>query len=207
MSPFAGWTRAWRFSLRKILGLWVKVTIRPSDIAESIAARARPVCYVLENESHTDLAVLHNACRALAMPRPERCFALVRQTPFSSLRNRLRTPRYLVSLVERAKAGALDVDLIPVAIYWGRAPNKEESLWRLLFTEHWVLVGRFRKLLNVLFNGRNTVIYFGEPIALQEAIADLPAARAVRRLLRSLRLELRAQRVSTIGPDLSHRRT
>jgi glycerol-3-phosphate O-acyltransferase len=38
-------------------------------------------------------------------------------------------------------------------------------------------------------------------------IRGLPPARSVRRLLRSLRTVFRAQRASTIGPDLSHRRT
>ena len=70
-----------------------------------------------------------------------------------------------------------------------------------------MLVGRFRKLLNVLFNGRNTVVYFGEPMRLRDALADLPPQRSVRRVLRALRAEFRAQRASTIGPDLSHRRT
>ncbi len=208
MSPFGGLSRAWRWSVRKILGLWVRVTIKPDDAAQSLAARTRPVCYVLETESRTDLAVLDNACAELHMPRPDRCFALVRQTPFLGRRSRLRAPRYLVQLVDAAAADpGFDADLVPVAIYLGRAPQKEQSVWRLLFTEDWVLVGRFRKLLNVLFNGRNSVVYFGEPIGLREAIGDLPPTRSVRRLLRTLRAEFRAQRASTIGPDLSHRRT
>ena len=101
-----------------------------------------------------------------------------------------------------------DVELVPVAIFWGRAPHKEMSLWRLLFAEDWVLVGRFQKLLSVVFNGRNTLVYFGEPIRLRDTMQEgLSAARTVRRTLRTLRSGLRAQRASTIGPDLSHRRT
>jgi glycerol-3-phosphate O-acyltransferase len=208
MSPFGGLTRAWRWIARKILGLWVKVTIKPDDIAAELAANTRPVCYVLEHDSHTDLAVLNHAFAELRLPRAERCFALVRQTLFPRRRSRLRAPRHLVQLVEAAAADpGFDIDLVPVAIYLGRAPQKEESVWRLLFTEDWVLVGRFRKLLNVLFNGRNSVVYFGEPIRLRDAIGDLPPTRSVRRLLRALRAEFRAQRASTIGPDLSHRRT
>jgi glycerol-3-phosphate O-acyltransferase len=113
-----------------------------------------------------------------------------------------------VHLVDSAAADPeFDADLVPVSIFWGRAPQKEQSLWRLLFAENWVLVGRFRKMLNVLVNGRNTVVYFGEPVALRDATRDLPPTRGVRRLLRSLRGVFRAQRASTIGPDLSHRRT
>ena len=208
MSPFRGVSRAWRWIVRKILGLWVKVTIKPEEIARAIASRGRPVCYVLEQDSHTDLAVLDNACAELDIPRPDRSFALERTTPLLGLRSRSRAPRQLVQLVETAVTDPnFDVDLVPVAVFLGRAPLKEQSLWRLVFTEDWVLLGRFRKILNVLFNGRNTVVYFGEPVVLREAIGDLPPQRGVRRLLRSLRAEFRSQRASTIGPDLSHRRT
>jgi glycerol-3-phosphate O-acyltransferase len=221
VSPIDGLTRAWRWSVRKPLGLWVKVIIKPADAAAAVAARPRPVCYVLERESHTDLAVLDNACDQLRLPAPERrlvagdrrldraYFELTRHTPFWSRRGHLRAPRYLVQLVAAAAADPdFDADLVPVAIFWGRAPLKEVSLWRLLFTEDWALAGRFRKLLNVVFNGRNTVVYFGEPLRLRDAMQDgMTAPRSVRRLLRRLRAELRAQRASTIGPDLSHRRT
>jgi glycerol-3-phosphate O-acyltransferase len=208
MSPFDGLTRAWRWSVRTILGLWVKVTIKPDDAAAVIASRPRPVCYVLERESHTDLAMLYSACAELRLPRPARRFELARRARFWTRRGHLRAPRYLVQLVAAADANPeFDVDLVPVAIFWGRAPLKEVSLWRLLFSEDWVLMGRFRKLLNIIFNGRNTVVHFGEPLGLREAISGLTPQRSVRRLLRSLRAELKAQRASTIGPDLSHRRT
>ena len=72
MSAIDGLTGAWRWSVRKILGSWVKATIKPEAAAAAIAACPRPVCYVLERESHADLAVLDNACVQLGMPRPER---------------------------------------------------------------------------------------------------------------------------------------
>ena len=133
----------------------------------------------------------------------------MRRPSLFSRRNAARAPRYLVQLVAAAAAHPqFDVDLVPVAIFWGRAPHKEISWWRLLFAEDWVLVGRFRKFLSVLFNGRNTLVYFGEPVRLREVMDEgLSEPRSVRRVLRSLRTVLRAQRASTIGPDLSHRRT
>jgi glycerol-3-phosphate O-acyltransferase len=220
MSPFDGLTGAWRWSVRKTLSSLVKATIKPEAAVAAMAAATRPVCYVLERESHADLAVLDNACVQMNLPRPERrlavgdrgtqtaYFELLRRTPRFSSRSHLRAPRYLVELVEAVAADpGFDIALVPVSIFWGRAPIKEVSLWRLLFTEDWVLVGRFRKLLNVIFNGRNTVVQFGEPIRLREALDALSPQRGARRLLRSLHAELRAQRASTIGPDLSHRRT
>jgi glycerol-3-phosphate O-acyltransferase len=221
MNPFSGMASAWRFSVRKFLGLWVRVTIKPDDAVAAIAARPRPVCYVLERESQTDFAVLSSVCAQYNLPRPERrlmvgdmradraYFELMRRSSLFPNRAAARAPRFLVQLVAAAATHPqFDVDLVPVAIFWGRAPHKESSWWRLLFAEDWILVGRFRKLLSVVFNGRNTLVYFGEPIRLRDATEEgLTEQRSVRRTLRSLRMLLRAQRASSIGPDLSHRRT
>jgi glycerol-3-phosphate O-acyltransferase len=221
MNTLVGLGQAWRWSVRKILGLWVRETIKPEAAVAAIAARPRPVCYVLERESHTDFAVLNSVCAEHNLPRPMRrlmmggkradraYFELTRRPSLFSRRNAARAPRYLVQLIDAAAAHPqFDVDLVPVAIFWGRAPHKEISWWRLPFTEDWILVGRFRKLLKVIFNGRNTLVYFGEPIRLRDVMDEgLSEPRSVRRVLRSLRTILRAQRASSIGPDLSHRRT
>jgi glycerol-3-phosphate O-acyltransferase len=212
---------AWQWSVRKILGLWVRATIKPDDAAAAIAASPRPVCYVLERESRTDLAVLNLVCARLNLPSPERrlligarradkaYFELIRPAGLFTRRNARRGPLYVQQLVAAAAAHPqVDVDLVPVAIFWGRAPHKEASLWRLLFAENWVLIGRFRKMLNVLVNGRNTLVHFGEAVRLRDALQDgMSEERSVRWILRNLRASLRAQRASTIGPDLSHRRT
>jgi glycerol-3-phosphate O-acyltransferase len=213
----AGPEQAWQWLVRRVLGLWVKVSIKPEEAAAAISARPRPVCYVLERESQADLAVLNEACGRLGLPRPTRrmliagqradraWFGLERSGLFSR-RSDTRAPRELRMLV--GAGGRFDVDLVPVAIFWGRAPHKEASWWRLPFTENWVLVGRFRKLLTVALNGRNTLLYFGEPLRLCEALQqDAGEPRNLRRVMRILRAALRAQRASTIGPDLSHRRT
>ncbi len=177
----------------------MRVTIKPDDAAEGVAARPRPVCYVLERESKPDLAVLSIVCASLKLPSPDRaCFAMG-----------AHPPRHLVQLVAAAAADPqFDADLVPVAIFWGRAPRKEASVWRLLFAEDWALVGRFRKFLGVIVNGRNTLVDFGDPLRLRDGLQEgMSEQRSVRWLLRNLRTGLRAQRASTIGPDLSHRRT
>jgi hypothetical protein len=51
MTPFDGLGQAWHWSVRKFLGLWVRVIVKPEDAAGQIAALPRPVCYVLEHES------------------------------------------------------------------------------------------------------------------------------------------------------------
>ena len=210
MNPFDG-----------LIGRWVRVTLKPDDAAETIAASSRPVCYVLDHESSADLAVLNSVCAKHNLPRPERrlliggrradraYFELLPRAGWFGKGNTERAPRYLSQLVDAAAANPdFDVDLVPVAVFWGRSPQKEASWWQLWFAEDWVIVGRFRKLLNIIFNGRNTLVSFGEPVGLREIMQDaISAQRGVRRSLRTLRALLRAQRASTIGPDLSHRRT
>jgi len=229
--------QARQWIVRKLVGVWVKVAIKPDDAAELIAARSRPVCYVLEHEAQADLAVLGDACGRLRMPRPTRrllvggkraeraYFALERSIGLFGQRTDRRPPVYLTDLVTAALADPdYDVDLVPVIVFWGRAAHRPPSWWRLLFTDNWVFVGRFRRLLTIVMNGRNTLLSFGEPLRLRDALqeargsaapapaqtaahAGVATAREVRRLTRQLRTTLSAQRVSTIGPDLSHRRT
>src|SRR5258708_14106446 len=116
MNPLVGLGQAWRWSVRKILGLWVRVTIKPEDAVAAIAARPRPVCYVLERESHTDFAVLNSVCAEHNLPRPTRrlmmgarradraYFELMRRPSLFSSRNAPRPPPYLEHFIEPAAA-------------------------------------------------------------------------------------------------------
>ena len=207
--------------LRKIVALWVRSSARPPDVGQVLTGRPRPICYVLERESLSDLLVLQDLCVQNGLPRPSRrltlgpvserrsAFALERSGGVFRQRVDRRTPPLLTRLVAAVSADPeLDVDLVPVGIFWGRAPQKEGSWFRLLLSENWALVGRFRKFLTVLFNGRNTLVQFGEPMSLRTFIEEgLGQARTVRRISRTLRTQLRNQRTAIIGPDLSHRRT
>src|SRR3974377_2136182 len=144
MNPLTGLGSAWRFSVRKFLGLWVRATIKPEDALAALAAGPRPVCYVLERESHADFAVLSDVCAKNNLPRPERrlmmgqkradraYFDLMLRPRLFGARNAARAPRYLVQLVAAAAAHPeMDIDLVPVAIFWGRGPPKETGWWRL----------------------------------------------------------------------------
>src|SRR5215813_6750129 len=57
--------------LRRLLALWVRSKLR-TEAALAARDRDKPVCYVLESRSVTDLAVLQNACVRLKLPRPQK---------------------------------------------------------------------------------------------------------------------------------------
>ncbi len=206
--------------LRRILALWVRFTVRPLEAAQRLGKRDNPVCYVLERRSVTDLAVLQSACVRSKLPRPRKrlvsatkdlrsFFYLAQPRGVWDGRIDPRPPPALVQMVELLeRRPELDIDLVPVAVYWGRAPQREASWFRLLLVEDWAFTSRLRKLFQVLFNGRNTLVEIDEAVSLRKLLGDDAAPNVqCRRVLRALRARYRRQRAARIGPDLSHRRT
>src|SRR5690606_37638625 len=106
---------------------------------------------------------------------------------------------------------AMDVRLVPVSNFVGRAPDKAGGWFSVLFSENWALVGRFRRLLAILLNGRDTQVRFAAPISVREVVDEGEAEertpeRTVRKLSRVLRTHFHRIRAAVIGPDLSTRR-
>lgn len=205
--------------LRRLLGLWVRFKVHPEDAAALLAGRARPFCYVLERRSVTDLALLQDACLALKLPRPGKRLSGARELRsffylggtrgFWNTRPDRSPPPQLAQMIAVLRADpAADFDLVPTAVYWGRAPQKEASWLRLLLVEDWALTSRVRKFMQVLFNGRATLIEFEAPLSLRELLGEQAGeAPRGRRVARTLRAVYARRRAARIGPDLSHRRT
>ena len=104
--------------------------------------------------------------------------------------------RRLRRLVEAAEREQQELLLIPVAIYWGRSPQKERSLLKLLFSENWDVVGRTRKLIATLIHGRNTLIRFSEPLPLSSIMSEqLDAAVAFRKVFDGRLFNQKRQRI------------
>ena len=202
--------------LRRLLALWVRCKVRPDDAVARLRERTHPICYVLEMRSAADLAVLQNACVQLKLPRPAKrliaeskelrsFFYLSRPRGFWGERLDRRPPAQLKQMIEvLRRSPTADIDLVPVAVFWGRAPQKEGSWFRLLLVEDWALTSRARKFMQALFNGRDTIIELDQPISLRTLLGEGSEGRRVARALRTVYAKTRAAR---IGPDLSHHRT
>lgn len=204
--------------LARLLALWVRSEVLPEDAVARVAAATLPVFYLLERRSRLDLAALSNVCAARALPAPDsrlpllarrRSAHLLQPRSFRDARIDRRPPELLQRLIHKlAVDPSIDVAIVPTAVYWGRAPQKEGSWLRLLLAENWVFSGGVRKFLQVLFNGRSTMIEMGEPVSLRSLLDDTqPAGAQAQRFARQMRAQFRRQRATRIGPDLSHRRT
>ncbi len=209
--------------LGKLAEPWLHIRLEPTDRESLGIDPARPICYVVERYGLSNSLILEQACREAGLPSPlvamvggdllekdRAMIGLSRRQGFLFRRPRSRThSEGLAKLVEAVRGEAsLDVQVVPVSIFVGRAPDRAEGWFRVLFAENWTLVGRFRRFLAVVLNGRSTLVQFSAPISLRQALQDdLESDRAVRKLSRVLRAHLRRIRAAVIGPDLSHRRT
>ncbi|GGX64480.1 glycerol-3-phosphate 1-O-acyltransferase PlsB [Saccharospirillum salsuginis] len=204
---------------QRILFWWVKLDNKPPKIDFEPLRAGRPVVYVLEQQSTADAMVLDHQCRKLGLPHLGQRLqlpGLEGKRPLISIHPRpsvLRRRRSGVTPMINALLSYLDehpeedILLVPVALYWGRGAHKSDSLLQAILSSNWSLVGRFKKLLTVLFNGRNTYFELNEPISLRRLVTDEPdVAVASRKVARVLRVHFRRVRSAVIGPDLSHRR-
>ncbi|MBQ4855925.1 glycerol-3-phosphate 1-O-acyltransferase PlsB, partial [Rhodanobacter sp. B2A1Ga4] len=181
-----------------------------------------PVCYVIERDGFSDALILQRACREAGLPNPMRplagtrrrrsVFALARRDGSLLGRNRKRNPneplRQLVHSLEGMPER--DIQIVPVSIYVGRAPSRDSGWFRVLFAENWVMVGRFRRMLALLLNGRDTVVHFSTPVSLRQMLDEsggITPERFARKVARVLRTHFHRIRAAVIGPDLSHKRT
>ncbi len=71
----------------------------------------------------------------------------------------------------------LKVRLVPVTIIWGRAPEKEDSLFKLLVADNWEEPSISKQLFNIGVMGRDTFVEFHQPLDLAQMIADLKSKR------------------------------
>lgn len=66
----------------------------------------------------------------------------------------------------------LKVRLVPVSILWGRAPEKEDSLFKLLTADNWQDPSISKQLFNIGVMGRDTFVQFHPPQDLRTIIND-----------------------------------
>ncbi|MFW5816090.1 MAG: glycerol-3-phosphate 1-O-acyltransferase PlsB [Wenzhouxiangella sp.] len=213
---------AWLGLLRWLLHLWVRSTIVPEDLSELGLDPDRPTFYVLDTYALTSLLIADQICRQQGWHQPSREFRagevrLARSYAahrryrglFIRTLERRRHSAMLRDLLEQAEAGeAGAIQIVPVTVLIGRAPENEAGFFKVLFSENWDLGGRFRRFFTTLVNGRATMVQFGRPLLLDDIRNQSEdQSQALAKLSRILRVHFKDVRTAAIGPDRSHRRT
>ncbi|KPP98091.1 glycerol-3-phosphate 1-O-acyltransferase PlsB [Marinobacter sp. HL-58] len=207
---------------RKILFLWVRTDVSGNSIEALGLDPEKPVCYVLQYSSLSSRLVLEQEVLSAGLPGAESSlpvkngpnhsfFFLYRR--IGGLFRRRQTPvptnEFRALVRHGLEHPEQDVQIVPVSLFWGRSPDKEKSLVKLLLSDTWSVAGRLQKFLIILVHGRNTYVQFNQPLSLKQVIDEYRHSeeRANRKLARILRTHFRRVRQAVLGPDLSHRRT
>lgn len=208
-----------RHLIQTVLFWWVKVPQNPHHTDLDNLKNQKNCVYVLEHQSVSDALVADHELRKLGLP------GIFRKIDIPELQDEsaLLTVHARPSVIRRHKAGIApklevlltylaehkdeDILLVPVALFWGRAATSRNGLMSALLSSNWSVVGRFKKLLTILFNGRNNYMEINQSISLRDLVDENPdISKATRKVARVLRVHFRHVRTAVIGPDLSHRR-
>lgn len=182
------------------------------------------VCYVLQNYSRSNALVVDGETRRLQLPaaldslligeHKEKASILFlqhhdEQNLLSPPPNTL-PPRLLRFIDLLEKHPDLDIELVPVTVLWGRSPDKEDSWFKLLFTDTWATPSRVKQLVNIGLHGRESYLEFHEAQSLRDLIqyakTTHPNLSPATYIISSLNNYMDAQREVVLGPDLSDRR-
>ena len=162
----------------------VRVNSIPSDLeAELGIDKSRPIVYLLRTRSVTDQLALKMSTQALGLPNPTQSITIAGQRHSSCLF--LQTPRSVLSRKikdtsiqeDAAKLFSLhhenpelDIQIVPVSILWGRAPNKKVSGWTDIIANQ-MSPSWLRKFFIVLFLGRDNFVSYSKAVSSRKMIS------------------------------------
>jgi len=177
--------------------------------------------YVLESRSWSDLLVLKHECKLLKITSPQsriknpllkrwhHVYSVAQAQPLKAwLTQGAKISPMLDSLQQKLiENSELEINFIPVVVFWGRPVVKQKHWLRVLFSDTWGLAGRSRRLFTILINGRNTLLQFSPAISFRELLTQAENDDAIDNLQQKLHDRLIEIKTATLGPDISHRRT
>ena len=209
----------WFKSLRWIQKQLVHTIVVPQEpFTDLNLDPKRPLAYVMKTESLSDIAALSEITGKLGLPSPytpidvdgvtaPRVVCLDGAKPLFGKRanNEAFLACFTQLLTVHKQRPDLDIQLVPVSLYWGRTPGKEDDSMRAAVLERenptWL-----RKCLMIIFLGRHNFVQFSNAVSLRY-MADEHGTdkRIAHKLARVARVHFRRQRKVMTGPVLPNR--
>ncbi|NCP65101.1 MAG: glycerol-3-phosphate 1-O-acyltransferase PlsB [Paraglaciecola sp.] len=212
---------AWLYNLLLALIYWpvkwlVKANTIPSDIVNELGIdTSKPILYLLRTHSVTDQIALNMSASAVGLPKSnirldigsdsiKACLFL--QEPKSVFTRKVKSTK-IVHQVSRLfqlhrDNPDLDIQIVPVSIFWGRAPGKKLSGWSDLIANQ-VSPTWLRKFFIVLFLGRDNFVCYSKAVS-SRAMASLPGndEELAHKLVRLAGTHFHRRRQGITGPYL-----
>lgn len=209
----------WFKSLRWIQKKLVHTIVVPQHPFDDLNLDSdRPLVYVMKTKSISDIAALSEITAKLGLPSPyealdvcgekvSRVVCLEGAKPLFGEResNEYYLDSFTRLLSAHKQHPELDIQLVPVSLYWGRTPGKEDDTMKAAVLERenptWL-----RKCLMILFLGRHNFVQFSNAMSLRY-MADEHGTdkRIAQKLARVARVHFRRQRKVMTGPVLPNR--
>ena len=200
----------------KLLSFFIKPLISSKLRTEDLnkLESNRNIVYALASESVIDLAALNEICKQNSLPSPLENLSGIGSKRFICL----KSPKYLISeqKFKRQKTHNLeeilsyedDIAIIPVTISWGNRPDKEQSLFKIIFSPSWRPAGAVKRIFKLIIHGRNLTIQFERLFDIKQEVEQNNSTEKNALIIsRYLRAVFRKSKQAMLGPDISHRRT
>jgi glycerol-3-phosphate O-acyltransferase len=191
-----------------------------NPLAELKLDLSRPIIYVLDQNSASDLLALQEACLKLALPDPYQSIKLKGANNVAAViylhegyifkKNTLKNkpPTYLKQyqqlLLSHQQYPEIDVQLVPVTFFWGRNPGKQKKFK--------IFSGRsnpsfLQKSWSIMSAGRDHLIRFNAPISVRRLMEKSKDSKPQAYKLARLALHFfSAQHRSSRGPQIPKRK-
>ncbi|NLS55272.1 glycerol-3-phosphate 1-O-acyltransferase PlsB [Hafnia alvei] len=212
----SGWRKFYYKLLNLPLKLLVKSKVIPSEpVAELRLDTTRPVLYVLPYNSKADLLTFRDRCLAQDLPDPlddnEIDGTILPRYVF--IDDGPRVFRYYAPKQESVKLfhdyldlhrnnPALDIQMIPVSVMFGRSPGREGHHGAPQLR----LLNGIQKFFAVIWLGRDSFVRFSNVVSLRYMADEHGTDQTIaQKLARVARMHFSRQRLAAVGPSLPDR--
>ncbi|MEY4474727.1 MAG: glycerol-3-phosphate O-acyltransferase [Pseudomonadota bacterium] len=211
----SGWRKIYYKLLNLPIKLLVKSKVIPADpVTELGLDSSRPILYVLPYNSKADLLTLRTLCRAQNLPDPLISFKIngIKLPSYVFIDNGPRVFRYCASKQRSVKLfhdyldlhrndPALDIQMLPVSVMFGRSPGREGH-----GTPHLRELNGVQKFFAVLWLGRDSFVRFSTTVSLRRMASEHGTDKIIaHKLARVARMHFSRQRLAAVGPGLPAR--
>lgn len=218
------YSRIYRNLTQKILDKIVtpQVLGSTSELEQNLAQNQlhTRICYVLQDASLSNTVLIDKEAQARGLPsvfsplilgqynEDNSMLALNEQDqPHDSYHYSARLIRLIEALQQHPDQ---DVQLVPVTVLWGRAPEYEDSWFKALFADAWAKPNKLKQTLNISLYGRENYIEFHKPVSLrallETAQTERPNFSPAHFVVQTLDQNFNQYKEAILGPDLSDRR-
>ena len=219
-----GYSRFYRQITQKILDKIVTPQVLGNTSALEKTSAADPtktlICYVLQDASLSNTVLIDSEAKARNLPSVfsalhieelhENDAILALNAP--SLKD--ESYHYSAKLIRMIEAlnkhAEYDIELVPVTVLWGRAPEYEDSWFKALFSDAWSTPSKLKQALNISLYSRENYIEFHKAISLRtvmtQAQIQYPNFSPAHFIVKEINDNFNKYKAAILGPDLSDRR-